>query len=78
MFRLQWEVAQEAWVLLYPEGMVKLNSSAAAVLSYVDGQRLTADIVQALQQDYPQAEGLADDVAAFLQEAHKNNWVIYD
>ena len=27
-FRLQWEEVQKAWVLLYPEGMVKLNSSA--------------------------------------------------
>ncbi|MDE2616178.1 MAG: pyrroloquinoline quinone biosynthesis peptide chaperone PqqD, partial [Burkholderiales bacterium] len=26
--RLQWEEVQKAWVLLYPEGMVKLNGSA--------------------------------------------------
>ena len=31
--RLQWEPAQEAHVLLYPEGMVKLNGSAGAILS---------------------------------------------
>jgi hypothetical protein len=24
MFRLQWEEVQQSWVLLYPEGMVKL------------------------------------------------------
>ncbi|MFX5622761.1 pyrroloquinoline quinone biosynthesis peptide chaperone PqqD, partial [Acinetobacter baumannii] len=30
--RLQWEEAQQAWVLLYPEGMVTLNDSAAAIL----------------------------------------------
>jgi pyrroloquinoline quinone biosynthesis protein D len=28
LFRLQWEEAQQAYVLLYPEGMVKLNLSA--------------------------------------------------
>ena len=27
-FRFQWEPAQESYVLLYPEGMVKLNGSA--------------------------------------------------
>ena len=32
LFRLQWEEAQGAYVLLYPEGMVKLNDSAAQVL----------------------------------------------
>ena len=26
MFRLQWEEVQQSWVLLYPEGMVKLNT----------------------------------------------------
>ncbi len=32
LFRLQWEPAQDAHVLLYPEGMVKLNPSAAQIL----------------------------------------------
>ena len=31
-FRLQWEEAQGCHVLLYPEGMVKLNDSAALIL----------------------------------------------
>src|SRR6202040_3502126 len=43
--RLQWEPAQEARVLLYPEGMIKLNSSAGAILSRCDGVRTLADIV---------------------------------
>ena len=30
-FRLQWEEAQSAYVLLYPEGMVQLNPSAAEI-----------------------------------------------
>ena len=29
-FRLQWEEAQQAYVLLYPEGMVELGDTAAA------------------------------------------------
>ena len=31
MFRLQWEEVQQSWVLLYPEGMVKLNGSAGEI-----------------------------------------------
>ena len=31
-FRLQWEPAQNAYVLLYPEGMIKLNGSAGEIL----------------------------------------------
>ena len=36
-FRLQWEPAQNAHVLLYPEGMVKLNGSAGEILKRCDG-----------------------------------------
>jgi len=32
LFRLQWEEAQNSYVLLYPEGMVKLNQSAGEIL----------------------------------------------
>lgn len=78
MFRLQWEATQDAWVLLYPEGMVKLNASAAAILNQIDGQKTLDGIVQALQAEYPDAQGLDADVEVFLQEACTNNWVIYD
>ena len=36
--KLRWEPAQEAHVLLYPEGMVKLNGSAGAILSRCHGK----------------------------------------
>ena len=42
---LQWEPAQEAHVLLYPEGMVKLNGTAAAILTRCDGARTLDDRV---------------------------------
>ena len=38
-FRLQWEEVQKAWVLLYPEGMVKLNGSAGEIMTLIDGRR---------------------------------------
>ncbi len=36
-FRLQWEAAQNAFVLLYPEGMIKLNASAGEIMKRCDG-----------------------------------------
>jgi pyrroloquinoline quinone biosynthesis protein D len=73
-FRLQWEPAQEAHVLLYPEGMVKLNSSAAAIMTRCDGVRTVADIVTDLEQSYG-VTGLSADVAAFMVMARDNNWL---
>jgi pyrroloquinoline quinone biosynthesis protein D len=73
-FRLQWEPAQEAHVLLYPEGMVKLNSSAAAILSRCDGVRTVADIVADIERTYG-VTGLSPDVTAFVAMARENSWL---
>jgi pyrroloquinoline quinone biosynthesis protein D len=73
-FRLQWEPAQDAHVLLYPEGMVKLNRTAAAIMSRCDGARTLADIVADLERTYG-ATGLSDEVAAFVALAVEKNWL---
>ncbi|MBZ2169839.1 pyrroloquinoline quinone biosynthesis peptide chaperone PqqD [Marinobacter sp. F4216] len=74
-FRFQWEPAQNAYVLLYPEGMVRLNGSAGAILSEVDGERSVAEMVQRLEERYPDAGPLSDDVMGFLGEARENGWI---
>ena len=76
-FRFQWEPAQKAHVLLYPEGMVRLNDSAGAVLKEVDGQRTVADIVAILEQKFPDAGSLADDVSDFLKDAEQQHWILF-
>ena len=72
--RLQWEPAQEAHVLLYPEGMVKLNGSAGAIMSRCDGARTIADIVADLERSYG-LTGLAADVRAFVALALQKRWL---
>ena len=72
--RLQWEPAQEAHVLLYPEGMVKLNGSAGAILSRCDGVRTLAEIVADLERAY-ETSGLAEDVRAFVTMALEKRWL---
>ena len=73
-FRLQWEAAQEAHVLLYPEGMVKLNSSAAAIMTRCDGVRTVADIVADIERTYG-VTGLSADVTAFVAMAREKSWL---
>jgi len=72
--RLQWEPAQEAHVLLYPEGMVKLNSSAGAILSRCDGVRTVAEVVADLERAYNSSD-LTADVTAFVALALENHWL---
>src|SRR5690606_2310769 len=49
-FRLQWEEAQQTHVLLYPEGIVKLNGSAGAIMTRCDGTRTLEAIVDDLER----------------------------
>lgn len=74
-FRFQWEPVQNGYVLLYPEGMVKLNDSAGAILREVDGQRTVQDIVCALEHAFPEAGPLAGDVNEFLKHACEQHWI---
>ena len=72
--RLQWEVAQQLHVLLYPEGMVKLSDSAAEILKCVDGLATVADIIAALELTYLGAD-LSADVVDFLNTAYERGWI---
>jgi len=72
--KLQWEPAQDAHVLLYPEGMVQLNGSAGAILSRCDGVRTVAEIVADLEQSYG-ATGLKDDITTFVALALERRWL---
>ena len=76
MFRFQWEPAQQSYVLLFPEGMVKLNASAGEILRLCDGRRDVAAIVSSLEARF-QTCGLSDDVLEFLTVAHGNRWITY-
>ncbi len=73
-FRLQWEPAQNAHVLLYPEGMVKLNGSAGEILKRCDGQRSIAAIVAELETAF-ETTGLQQDVTAFMSVALERRWL---
>ena len=74
LFRLQSEKAQDSWVLLYPEGMVKLNQSAAEIMQRCDGKKNIADIVAELEKAF-ESEVLISDVTGFVDVAIQQNWL---
>jgi len=73
-FRLQWEEVQGAHVLLYPEGMIKLNGSAAEILRPCDGSRTIEQIVRDLEQTF-ECNELWNDVVDFVDGAVRQGWV---
>ena len=74
-FRLQWEPRQDCHVLLYPDGMIKLNASAGQILERLDGQRSVAAIIDQLTASFPGVPGIDEDVLAFLEVAHAQFWI---
>ena len=76
-FRLQWEAAQDCHVLLYPEGMVRLNGSAGEIMKRCDGERSVSAIVADLEAAFD-VQGLQGDVLAFVAMAGKQRWLAWD
>ena len=73
-FRLQWEAAQNAHVLLFPEGMIKLNMSAGEILKRCDGATTIADITADLERAFA-TSNLSDDVVRFVNMAVEKRWL---
>lgn len=77
-YRFQYEPAQKGHVLLYPEGMIKLNESAALIGGLIDGQRDVAAIVAELDQQFPGVAELADDIEQFMEVARAEHWIVLE
>ena len=63
--RLQYDDVRDEHLLLIPEGAVRLNATAAAVLELCDGERSVEDLAAALSERYGGAD-VADDVRELL------------
>lgn len=59
--RLHWNQVRQQFLLLFPEGALALNPTAAAVLELCDGQRSMAAIVHELTARY-HGETVREDV----------------
>ncbi len=74
LFRLQWEEVQQAYVLLYPEGMVKLNVSAAEILKRCDGAHTINMLIAELEEAFGESN-LRDPIEGMLRAAFDKDWI---
>lgn len=72
--RMQWEETQKSWVILYPEGMVKLNETAAEILRRCDGNIPLKAVIADLEADFKEPD-LAADVLELVEAALDNGWL---
>jgi pyrroloquinoline quinone biosynthesis protein D len=73
--RFQWEEAQNCYVILFPEGMVKLNGGAGEVLNMLDGKRPVSEIIATLQAKFPDADGIEKDIIGMIDMAMEKAWI---
>ena len=73
--RFQWEEAQQSYVILFPEGMVKLHGGAGEILKRVDGKASVGDIVADLKTTFPDAEDIESDILGMFDLAVGTAWL---
>jgi pyrroloquinoline quinone biosynthesis protein D len=73
--RLSYDEVREEHVLLVPEGVVRLNPTAAEVLELCDGERSLEDIVGALSARYDGAD-VRDDVHELVDAMTQRGLVV--
>ena len=74
--RLQKDPATGKWLLLFPEGLMNLNETAAAILGLCDGKTPLAGILEKLSKDFKTPVPLLEkDVHTALEHFHSKGLV---
>ncbi len=73
--RFQWEEAQQSYVILFPEGMVKLHGGAGEVIKRLDGKASVGDIVTELKAAFPDAVNIEADIIGMFEMAYGKAWI---
>jgi pyrroloquinoline quinone biosynthesis protein D len=58
--------------------MVKLNGSAGEIMQLIDGNNKVLDIINTLNDKFPDAGGLTEDIYEFLSAAGEKKWLYYE
>ncbi len=76
LYLFRWEESQDSYVMLYPEGVVKLNETAGAILRHCDGETAVSVMIEELRRTYSGGDGqVAAGVHNFLKVAHAKGWI---
>ena len=73
--RFQWEEAQQNYLILFPEGMVKLHGGAGEILKRLDGKLSVADIVADLKATFPDVDDIESDILGMFELAVSKGWL---
>ena len=74
LYLFRWEEKEQAYLLLYPEGIIKLNDSAGNILKLCTGENTFEEVIVELKAIFgPQAS--ENDIYNFMETAIGKGWV---
>jgi pyrroloquinoline quinone biosynthesis protein D len=73
--RFQWEEAQQCYVILFPEGMVKLHGGAGEVIKRLDAKKTVGDVVADLKATFPDAVNIEPEIIGMFEMAVDKGWL---
>jgi len=73
MYLFRWEEPQQSHILLYPEGVVKLNETGAEIIKYCDGNHSAEEIITTLNAIY--TIDVSESVYKFLEVSYAKGWI---
>jgi len=75
----RWGTQDEQQVVLFPEGMIRVQGTGQNILELCDGQRTVQDIVATLSERYGAADPvkITEDVSSFLEVLQRKRIVDY-
>ncbi|MCQ4252991.1 pyrroloquinoline quinone biosynthesis peptide chaperone PqqD [Stutzerimonas stutzeri] len=76
-FLFRWEDSQQAHVLLYPEGIVKLNATGGEILQRCNGKTSVAELIDQLARSYNASniDAIRSGILNFLEVSHGKGWI---
>jgi pyrroloquinoline quinone biosynthesis protein D len=76
----RWGTHGEQQVVLFPEGMIRVQGTGQNILELCDGQRTVQEIVAALSGRYGAADPvkITEDVSSFLEALQRKRIVDYE
>lgn len=75
----RWGMQGEQQVILFPEGMIRVQDTGRRILELCDGQRAVREIVATLSERYNKADPaiVREDVSSFLEALQRKRIVDY-
>ncbi len=74
LYIFRWEEKEQSYLLLYPEGIIKLNDSAGNILTHCTGEKALEKIISDLEKAFDMND-LSEDIYSFMEVALGKGWI---